>query len=234
MNKQKAETHIQQLGFFDDDLKTSKHDEIMIWLDENIQEAINTLFYKPFDDVEKQRLVNDTMQRSQRLLPILEKELRRSGKLEENKEKLQSLKDWDGSNVATPDTGHLTTLINRKVWEKTVLRENRNAGSKFTLGFIDLAVSYEMVYYYIAGVPVGVHQETDINQYQIPYIDYSWLGDNVYFEVKAKMPTLGELLRQINFYKDHLPGQYVVVSSDDRFKRILSEQGVGFLKAFSF
>jgi hypothetical protein len=91
-----------------------------------------------------------------------------------------------------------------------------------------------MVYYYIAGVPVGVHQETDINQYQIPYIDYSWLGDNVYFEVKAKMPTLGELLRQINFYKDHLPGQYVVVSSDDRFKRILSEQGVGFLKAFSF
>jgi hypothetical protein len=82
MNKQKAETHIQQLGFFDDDLKTSKHDEIMIWQDKNIQEAINTLFYKPFDHTKKQRLINGILQR---LLTIVEKELSRSnGMLEEN------------------------------------------------------------------------------------------------------------------------------------------------------
>jgi hypothetical protein len=85
MPKQKAETHLQQLGFFDDDLKTSKHDEIMIWQDKNIQEAINTLFYKPFDHTKKQRLVNGILQRLQRLLPIVEKELSRSnGMLEEN------------------------------------------------------------------------------------------------------------------------------------------------------
>jgi hypothetical protein len=92
MNKQKAETHLQQLGFFDDDLKASKHDEIMIWLDENIQEAINTLFYKPFYNAEKQRLVYDTLQRLQRLLPIVEKELISNRKLQDNKEKLQSLR----------------------------------------------------------------------------------------------------------------------------------------------
>jgi hypothetical protein len=70
------------LGFFDDDLKTSKHDEIMIWQDKNIQEAINTLLYKPFDHTKKQRLVNGILQR---LLTIVEKELSRSnGMLEDN------------------------------------------------------------------------------------------------------------------------------------------------------
>ena len=36
MAKPKAQTLQQKLGFFDEDLKKPKHDEIMIWLDQNI------------------------------------------------------------------------------------------------------------------------------------------------------------------------------------------------------
>jgi hypothetical protein len=52
----------------------------------------------------------------------------------------------------------------------------------------------------------------------------------VLVEVKSKLPTLGELLRQINTYRSAFMGKYVVVAPDDTYGEVLSEQGVHFIK----
>lgn len=49
-------------------------------------------------------------------------------------------------------------------------------------------------------------------------------------EVKSAMPTLGELMRQINLYRTAFKGPVVVVSPDASFADILKEQRVTFVK----
>lgn len=49
-------------------------------------------------------------------------------------------------------------------------------------------------------------------------------------EAKSVMPTVGELMRQINLYRTAFGGRFVVVSPDDSYADILNEQGVTFVK----
>lgn len=49
-------------------------------------------------------------------------------------------------------------------------------------------------------------------------------------EAKSVMPTVGELMRQINLYRTAFGGRFVVVSPDDTYAEILKEQGVTFVK----
>ena len=53
---------------------------------------------------------------------------------------------------------------------------------------------------------------------------------SVLIEVKSVLPTLGELLRQINLYRTAFSGKFVVVAPDDKYAEILAEQGVTFIQ----
>lgn len=59
-----------------------------------------------------------------------------------------------------------------------------------------------------------------------------WFGgkERILVEVKSKLPTLGELMRQINLYREAHRGKVVVVSPDDSYTEILATQGVLFLR----
>ncbi len=59
-----------------------------------------------------------------------------------------------------------------------------------------------------------------------------WFGgkDRILVEVKSKLPTLGELMRQINLYREAHRGKVVVVSPDDSYVEVLKTQDVLFLK----
>ena len=48
-------------------------------------------------------------------------------------------------------------------------------------------------------------------------------------EVKSALPTLGELMRQLNLYSTAFREKQAVVSPDDQFADILREQGYGFM-----
>jgi len=48
-------------------------------------------------------------------------------------------------------------------------------------------------------------------------------------EVKTVLPTLGELMRQLNLYATAFRGLQAVVAPDDRYADILREHGFGFL-----
>ena len=55
-------------------------------------------------------------------------------------------------------------------------------------------------------------------------------ANRILVEAKSELPTLGELMRQINLYRTAFDGKVVVVSPDDTFADILKEQGVTFIK----
>jgi hypothetical protein len=61
--------------------------------------------------------------------------------------------------------------------------------------------------------------------------EYRYLLDHICFEVKSKITSIGEVIRQINQYKTFLPPvRFVIVSPDDRYSDILTNQGIYFVK----
>ena len=73
------------------------------------------------------------------------------------------------------------------------------------------------------------HPVTD-NRFIIGFIDVYCLDLYISIEIKAEIPSLGDLVRQINFYRNYLGGPFIVVSSDDRFASVLKDQRIHFFK----
>lgn len=101
-------------------------------------------------------------------------------------------------------------IMERK-WEHEIIEEVHYYASnkKMVVGFVDLFVSFLR----------DIDKEENI-----------W--PCVYFEVKTEIPSLGELLRQLNFYKVYLKSKptFVIVSPDERFEKVIQEQGFYFYK----
>lgn len=49
-------------------------------------------------------------------------------------------------------------------------------------------------------------------------------------EAKAALPTVGELMRQLQLYRTAFSGKIMVICPNDRYAQILNEQGVLFMK----
>ena len=63
--------------------------------------------------------------------------------------------------------------------------------------------------------------------------ELTWSSDRmprILIEAKSVLPTVGELMRQIQLYRTAFRGNFVVVSPDDRYAQILAEQGVTFIQ----
>ena len=104
--------------------------------------------------------------------------------------------------------------VTRKVWEQPVLdrpgpRQNRNVVIK---GYIDLAVEVDL----LKLVLVNDWRERD--------------SLTLAFEIKPRIASLGELIRQIRMYQT-FTGNYLffVASPDQRYAALLREQGIGFI-----
>jgi len=162
--KPKAKTQIERMGFKDNDLKTSKHDEIMFWLDNYIK----TEFLKKLED-------SDLLKKYIGLKPKI--------------------------------------VIEQNIWEKPILSK-----TKYNIGFIDLYLEIRIEFY---------KKKKDIYEQDANWYDY-------YFEVKSKLPSIGELLRQVNFYKSNIGdrGKFYVVApkTNDKIKYLLKQQGVSFIE----
>lgn len=233
MAEPKAKTHIQQLGFFDKDLNSSSHDQIMIWLQDNIKHVINNLYYEPIEQWEIERLVKSTKEKIQEHLPELIRRNKHRQEFEKYIDLINTLQEWDGTEILERTWTRPEAKVYSVKWEVCVERTGRTSNDKFTLGFIDMSVSYTTTHFHIKGIPHGYARQNQLSDYKLPWMDVSEIGYEVYFEVKSKIESVGALLRQINFYKSYKPGKYVVVSPDDRYKDLLASQDVGFVKAFA-
>lgn len=78
------------------------------------------------------------------------------------------------------------------------------------VGFVDL---------YAAGYVIDMRNETKKHF-------------EVYIEIKSKIASCGDLIRQINFYRNFKPGRavWVIVCPDDRFEDVLRRQHIYFYR----
>ncbi len=159
MAEPKAQTLLQKMGFRDGDLSTPLHDEIMLWLDANMEGIIRSFDW---------------------------------------------LKSWMNPDLAQQNPEFHP---GGKTWEVPITVGQNN----YVVGFIDLRVETKFV---------------------LPGQRETHYGPDLNFEVKTSIPSLGELLRQINTYRAHCTGRqtFIVVAPDDRFAAQLESQRVHFLK----
>jgi hypothetical protein len=214
----------------DGDLKTPKHDEIMIWLDENIQGLLCSLISFSPEWTEEQ--ITAALKEAETQKEAAIKEIERSRRRAEdglascNIEYLrkrymadletykQQLLEW--AEYRMPDRAEIppkSLRIIDKTWEYAI--ENK----KFVIGFIDLSITY------VRSDEIAVevaNQEAIITQrYREP---------TILFEVKSEIKSLGEVIRQIRMYQVYKNNSYCVVCPDDRFAAQLRAQGIWFLK----
>lgn len=123
--------------------------------------------------------------------------------------------------------------MDKVVWELPIQTDG-----KFMVGFVDLYVEVRQPRLALAGYTYaegltgaeGYRRAPDPSTLRAVASDH-WKLLQVYFEVKAAMPSAGELIRQIRMYQRYVQGEWVVVSPDDRHRSILDSQGIQFYKA---
>lgn len=120
------------------------------------------------------------------------------------------------------DRSHPSVEIGKVVWEHPV---TTGAQNKYTVGFIDLQLE-------ISHSPVLRRSQDWWNPGEgDPFFTYWKKTENLLFEVKTTIPSLGELIRQIRYYQEYEQGIYVVVSPDARWKAALESQDIRFVLA---
>ena len=254
--KNRAKTLQEKFGFKDDDLKTPAHDAIMLWLDVNIEKIVSKYFNISWTDDEIKKVEESAREE---VLKIKEKLERNKEDIErrieshnehcEKNKHLNSLSEYIyNSNVSTHNKylddlkniekkiGKLKTYkslgqppeklsikIVKKTWERPIKSHN-----DYVIGFIDMEV--------ICHIPeLFCYPKDDYPKYVIDHIEYSLM-----LEVKTSIKSIGEVIRQIQLYKNYFKNDYcngryrkyefIIVSPDDRYVDLLKSQNIGFVK----
>jgi len=231
MAKPRARTLQQRFGFMDNDLKAPEHDEIMLWLNDNIYEIVSRQYWGTSwkeDYVLEQRTLADSIIKA----VLEEQESRRQSEWAREKadKRISELNAWDGLGDL-PEVPELKLSI---TWESPV------KSKEYIIGFIDMKVEWPSYSLAIGGIERLKYQYSPSGQKLPPYRIQSdklphWIVReyNQYllcFEIKTTIPSLGELIRQIHMYREYQGGKFVIVSPDDRFKETLKQQRISFLK----
>ena len=220
--KKDPQTLQAKFGFADTDLKTPLHDKIMVWLDENIETAIAQMSKSPRQRVYCpeyiEKRVSDTVAQLRNKQPG---QVRRIKELAEMAPAHFSA--WEVEGIK---------------WEQPIM------SGKYTVGFFDLVATLKTK----PCLELSGH-----TNYRAGYRDlidelYGDAGfDTVYnettrvaFEIKTTIPSLGELIRQIQFYRSYEPELsdnywahkwvYAVVSPDARWQKQLESQDIHFVR----
>lgn len=250
----RQQTLLARLGFNDEDSKRPEHDKIVSWLREQIDGMLFQLFppnppditrlggiafgasvdqclylkeviKKEEDELAKYQETSRTP--FERVHDSLAENIARvKAKIEQLRKDLIDCQTWD--QIGDPPEAASRLLIQSKVREKTLLAEHYKSNT--VVGFLDLQV--------VADIPVGLNVQ--IKKYPAgypngvatrPYWSWSCERRTLNFEIKTAIPNLGDLLRQINVYREYQSGHYYVVCPDDRFIEELKQEKIGFIKA---
>jgi len=214
----KAQTLQQRFGFADKDLTTPKHDEIMVWLDANLESIACAFLPREWDSTHLKEMEAQATARIKIRIEYLENNQSLS-------DEIAMLKSWEGFEGLPkfPEPKIVT-----RTWEKPVISEGYK--SQYIVGFVDLYVEAQNWTLGIRDFPPDQHWKHTSNlPVWTTYLDKS-SPYRILFEVKSSIPSLGEVIRQIRMYQTYLWGTYVIVSPDDRFADALRAQGIEFYK----
>ncbi len=203
----KATTIQQRFGFNDEELKTAGHDEIIIWLYNNVERLVAPYMMSIFRDSMKECGVDRAPDGTDESVKAITKSL----------------------EYAISDRNYIIGFIDFVARaEGPILNEYEMEEYVYSLDYYNsIAASRKPL------MPGEQKQDNMLyrgGKKKVTSIHAGRHSEEFYFEVKTSIPSLGELLRQINMYRKYKPGTYFVVCPDDRFKDMLFEQGVRFIK----
>ena len=202
----KSREKIQQLGFWDTEVAQPDHDTICLWAYQNAELISKQVFASEYN-----RPWNN------------------SDITHDHRHTSQSAKDLAATfikNNPRPDP-----RITKKTLEFVLKSYTGHEGNfERLVGYADLLIEIS--------TPTIAPEYTLIDDSHSEYIfdgyKVAWRtgveSKRILVEVKAAIPTIGELMRQIQLYRTAFREKYVVVSPDARHAQILSEQGVTFIK----
>jgi len=201
----KSREKIPQLGFWDPEVSTPDHDSVCLWAYDNADSIIRKVCPDLFDR------------------PWTSEEIRE--RLGDDREVLERARVFAESTPRPDPRIHKKTL-------EYVLRSHTGYGDRFEriVGYADILVA--------TAVPkVGPRYIRNPSGYGREIVDgfkVEWSTESeaprILIEAKSVLPTVGELMRQVQLYRTAFRGKIVVVCPDERYAKILAEQDVAFVK----
>lgn len=202
----KSREKIQQLGFWDAEVSSPDHDAVCLWAYENadsiVRKTCPDIFDRPWED-------RDISYVSSGPIP---------GAAELIRQYITS-----------------TSRPNPRIFSKTlecVLRTYTGYQERLEriVGYADILIKTEIPKI----CPKYINSSQNPSDDVFDGFCVTWSSGReaprILVEAKSVIPTLGELMRQIQLYRTAFDGKVVVVSPDDRYEELLQEQDVTFVK----
>ena len=232
----------QQFGFPDEDLRTSLHDQIVFWLKKSAHEISKKLigwtdnWDEKFLEVERTRLDQDVENRKKRLQIDLSQEnpwgyddrnplnhQDKAARLNSMRDHLALLKSWTGLGEPPPRQIEVSSK-----GEVPIKRERYKTFD--IIGYADIVFSICISRLNATSFPT--------NQFGNPMLGTDTLGWRCYladpfivaFDAKTTIPSFGQILRDLNTYREFRDWPFVVVSPETAFAKELADEGFGFIQ----
>lgn len=143
-----------------------------------------------------------------------------------------ALQELETLDIAPPAGFPALIIEMPPVWEQPITNSSFG-GRSFVVGFADMMIRYQRPY---IALDTGDLSDSCFYDWlrssrsltQPSY--FGWKSACAYFEVKTEIKSLGELMRQIQLYRNYSRGDWFVVSPDTRYVETLAEQGVRFVE----
>ncbi|RLI76076.1 hypothetical protein DRO97_01765 [Archaeoglobales archaeon] len=242
--KPKAKTHLERMGFVDEDLKSRKHDEIILWLleKENIVRMLCDVFgiqglsdslsryckyFSRFFDESGEMCNFDWHKLScsfkcwhfsppSSFLTLEERE----------KEKIVLSKSYKEAYNELRTT--IKNIKDEDFIDKVELEVPVTTSKGYLIGFIDCKITLkpEICLWNKDGFKLFYPLKKEVISANIKPKQAI-----IYIEVKTKIDSVGELLRQINTYRRYTNnGHWIVVTPVDGLKNVLASQDIFYYK----
>ena len=199
----KSREKTQQIGFWDSEVSKPDHDTVCMWAYENVDAILRATYPALFDVSWREDEVElDVATMSQEEVTIAKKLVK---------------------SVPRP---------NPQITSKTiefVLKSYTGYQYERIVGYADLVIKTMCP----TIKPIYKSFPTEAEKTVLHGHSISWSsreGVSVLVEAKSVLPTIGELMRQINLYRTAFFGKFVVVAPDDKYAAILDDQGVKFIQ----
>jgi len=137
---------------------------------------------------------------------------------------VESVRAWTAF-PPLPDKPPIEKIASR--WEEPITTaRNYSEGNKYVVGFIDFTVRCQ-----IPSLDLRGFSEYNLHDSWRPEWKITTSRRTFRFEVKTEIPSLGEVIRQINMYREYdSDAKYYLVSPDDKHVDVLKKERIGFVK----
>lgn len=219
-------TIIEKHGFRDPELKTKAHDDLVLEVYSNPIKYLSTAWPNSewdWNTVQQQQHVTEIQERVRESIDFTAKQ---------KKEGNTKFSDVDVDSIKVPE---IPEYKEAEVYQKQL--EHPIKDRNWIIGFVDLVFHTKVPVIKPSKSLYDPRKEPSVYTIRkTPIITCECVFETFCVEVKTKIPSVGELLRQINMYRSYpldthtSKVQWVVACPDDTYREVLDEQGVGFIK----